>query len=125
MRKVVILTFLLVLSCGKPSMQPVNINDTSEFIREPQASAATDTPIEPEIVPVADTDTAVVSPQTAQQAFNEYASNHSLNYSFVKAEFLKKQGGIDYYRVKYSFGSGNRYVIVDGSGKVYDEYYMP
>ena len=125
MRKVIVLAFLLVLSCGKPAAEPVSINDTTDFVREPQASAETGTPIEPQIVPVAETDIPVVSQQTAQQAFNEYVSNQSLNYSFIKAEFLKKQDGLDYYRVKYSYGTGNRYVIVDSSGKVYDEYYMP
>jgi hypothetical protein len=125
MRRAIIILFLLLSACGKPAAQPVSINDTSEIVREPVSSAQTGAPAEPDLVPVAKTTVAAVSKQTAEQAFDEYTNNQSLNYSFVNSEFLKSEDGVDYYRVKYSHPTGNRYVIVDSDGRIYEQFYKP
>lgn len=87
----------------------------------PEPSAESSGYREPDITRVNETHQNVFTAEQAHQAFEAYAANTS--YRFVSSEAVTR-AGIEYYRIKYRHnisGGGNRYVLVDNEGTIYEE----
>ncbi len=137
-RTILLIAFLLILGgCAReasvtpknngfvcPDGRMVTDKGMCDVQQEPEPSVTPGTEAQRPLKELEKSGIAVSSPGDAEQVFLDYVKQNNLSYEFVSSEYLRTEGGVDYYRVNYRhdrMGGGIGYLIVTSRGGIYDE----